>query len=84
MGSSRFPGKILKELNGKPILQHIVDFLKHSKLIEKIVIATTDLPEDDIVEIFSQKLNIGCFRGSSENVLERFYLCAKKFDANFT
>jgi len=82
MGSSRFPGKIMKELNGKPILQHIVDFLKHSKMIEKIVIATTDLQEDDVVDSFAKKLNIECFRGSSKNVLERFYKCAKKFNAD--
>jgi len=82
MGSKRFPGKILKELGEKPILQHIVDFLKYSKMTEKIVIATTDLPEDDIVETFAKKLGIECFRGSSENVLERFYKCAKKFNAN--
>jgi spore coat polysaccharide biosynthesis protein SpsF (cytidylyltransferase family) len=82
MGSSRLPGKIMKELNGKPILQHIVDFLKHSKMIEKIVIATTDLQEDDVVDSFSKKLEIDCFRGSSKNVLERFYKCAKKYNAN--
>jgi len=82
MGSSRFPGKIMKELNEKPILQHIVDFLKHSKMIGKIVIATTDLQEDDVVDSFAKKLKIDCFRGSSENVLERFYKCAKKFNAD--
>jgi spore coat polysaccharide biosynthesis protein SpsF len=82
MGSTRFPGKIMKELNGKPILQHIVDFLKYSKMIDKVVIATTDLEEDNIVNSFAKKLEIDCFRGSSENVLERFYKCAKKFNAN--
>ena len=82
MGSSRFPGKIMKELNGKPIIQHIVDFLKYSKTIDKIVIATTDLQEDDVVDSFAKKLKIECFRGSSENVLERFYKCAKKFNAD--
>jgi spore coat polysaccharide biosynthesis protein SpsF len=82
MGSTRFPGKIMKELNGKPILQHIVDFLKYSKMIDKVVIATTNLEEDNIVNSFAKKLEIDCFRGSSENVLERFYKCAKKFNAN--
>jgi len=82
MGSTRFPGKVMKELNGKPILQHIVDFLKYSKMIDKVVIATTDLKEDNIINSFAKKLEIDCFRGSSENVLERFYKCAKKFNAN--
>lgn len=82
MGSTRLPGKIMKELNGKPILQHIIDFLKHSKTIDKIVIATTDLQEDDVVDAFAKKFDIKCFRGSSKNVLERFYKCAKKFNAD--
>jgi spore coat polysaccharide biosynthesis protein SpsF len=82
MGSSRLPGKIMKELNGKPILQHIIDFLKFSKMVEKIVIATTNLQEDDVVDSFAKKLGIDCFRGSSENVLDRFYKCAKKYKAN--
>lgn len=82
MGSNRFPGKTMKDLCGKSILNHIVDFLKFSKMIEKIVIATTDLEEDDIINSLAKKLKIECFRGSSENVLERFYKCAKKFDAN--
>jgi len=82
MGSSRLPGKILKELNGKPILHHIIDFLNFSEINKKIVIATTDLKEDDVVYAFSKKLNIECFRGSSQNVLERFYKCAKRFNAD--
>jgi len=82
MGSNRLPGKTMKDLCGKPILHHIVDFLKFSKMIEKIVIATTNLEEDDIIDSLAKKLKIECFRGDSENVLERFYKCAKKFDAN--
>jgi spore coat polysaccharide biosynthesis protein SpsF len=82
MGSTRLPGKVMKELNQKPILQHIVDFLKYSKMIDKVVIATTDLEEDDIIDSFAKKLEIDCFRGSAENVLERFYRCAKKYDAD--
>lgn len=80
MGSSRFPGKIMKELNGKPIIQHIVDFLKYSKTIDKIVIATTVLSEDDVVELFAKKIAIDCFRGDPNNVLERFYKCAIQYN----
>ena len=51
-------------------------------MVEKIVIATTNLQEDDVVDSFAKKLGIDCFRGSSENVLDRFYKCAKKYKAN--
>jgi spore coat polysaccharide biosynthesis protein SpsF len=82
MGSKRFPGKIMKELNGKPLLQHIIEFLKFSKKSKKIVIATTNLEEDNVVDSFAKRLGVECFRGSSNNVLERFYNCAKFFNAN--
>lgn len=82
MGSNRLHGKTLKEINGKSILHYIVDFLKYSKMIEKIIIATTDLPEDDVIDLTAKKLKVECYRGSSNNVLERFYKCAKKFNAD--
>jgi len=82
MGSSRLPGKIMKKLNGKPIIQHILEFLKFTKTADKIVIATTTLPEDDIIESFSKKFSIDCFRGDPNNVLKRYYDCAKKFNAD--
>jgi spore coat polysaccharide biosynthesis protein SpsF len=81
MGSTRLPGKILKNVDDDvPSLQHTIEQLKFSKNIDKIVIATTDLPEDDIIEKFVQKQNVDCFRGSAENVLDRYYQCAKIFE----
>jgi len=76
-GSKRLPNKALLKILGKPILGHIVDFLKFSKLIDQIVIATTNLAEDDIIENFSNQLGIACFRGDAEDVLDRYYQCAK-------
>ncbi len=52
MGSSRLPGKSLKPLLGKPMLEHILDNVVSSKLIDKFVIATTALEEDDEIENF--------------------------------
>lgn len=80
MSSERLPGKILKKAGDKPILEHIfyrLSFLRHSA---KVVLATTNLPQDDIVEDFCKNRSIVCFRASNENVLERFYLCAKNYD----
>ena len=79
MGSSRLPGKVLKELEeGKPVLFYLLKQLKHCKLLGKIVIATTNLKEDDKIAYFAKMKGIECFRGSSKNVLERYYKCAKK------
>jgi spore coat polysaccharide biosynthesis protein SpsF len=79
MGSSRLPGKVLMELEGKSILEHIINFLKFSKLTDKIIVATTTLKEDDAIEHLCTQLHIDYFRGSSDDVLNRFYECAKLF-----
>lgn len=81
-GSTRLPGKIFKDLCGKPILRHVVNRLSHSKFLDKIIIATTTLPEDDLVEKFCVENNILFSRGSSEDVLSRYYEAAKKFEAD--
>lgn len=80
-GSTRLPGKILKDLSGKPLLWHVVNRLSHSKLCNKIVIATTTEPEDDKVESYCVENNFPYYRGSSENVLSRYYEAAKVFGA---
>ena len=77
MGSSRFPGKVMLKLNKITVLEHIISFLTNSKFLDKIIVATTNLPEDDILYDQTQKIGIESFRGSSENVLERYYKCAK-------
>lgn len=82
MGSTRLPGKVLMQLQGKPILEHIVDFLRYSKMTNRIVIATSELPEDDPIEELSKHLQISCYRGSANDVLARYYECAKKFDGD--
>tara|TARA_B110001454_G_C12636879_1_gene399473 strand:- start:188 stop:961 length:774 start_codon:yes stop_codon:yes gene_type:complete len=80
MGSTRLPGKVLKNVEGnKPVLYFVLKQLQESKMIEKIVIATTTLEEDSKIVNYSNDLGVECFRGSSENVLERHYECAKKF-----
>lgn len=78
MGSTRLPGKILKNIGKKNLLEHILFRLKLLNNKTGIVIATTDLEKDDIVSDFCNINNISCFRGSEENVLQRYYLCAKK------
>jgi len=80
MGSIRLPGKILKLIGTKTLLEHIIfrlEFLQHKTLI---VIATTDLSIDNPVEQFCTSRHIDCFRGSEKHVLERYFRCAAKYD----
>jgi len=80
MGSSRLPGKVMMQIDGKnPLLYYAIKQNKVSKYGKNLVIATTTKPEDDIIEEYAKKNNIMIFRGSSENVLDRYYQCAKKF-----
>lgn len=76
-GSTRLAGKILKEISNKPMLWHIVNRLSHSKLINQIIIATTTLPDDDQVQEFCETNNISFYRGSSDDVLSRYFETAK-------
>jgi len=80
MGSSRLPNKVMKKIeNDFTVLDYVIEQLKSSKNIEKIIVATTTLEEDNIIfdYLFLHKYEV--FRGSSEDVLDRFYQCAKKF-----
>ena len=73
MGSNRLSGKVLKTIQGKPILFHIVNRLNKVDEIDKVVIATSDLPADDMVYQMAGKYGISCFRGSESDVLQRFH-----------
>jgi spore coat polysaccharide biosynthesis protein SpsF len=78
MGSTRLPGKILKNIGTKNLLVHILFRLSKLKHQVKIIIATSDTEKDNLVKEFCIKNNITCFRGSEHNVLERYYVCAKQ------
>jgi len=80
IGSSRLPGKTMLKIDGQnPLLYYVIKQIQFSKLIDKIVVATTELPEDDIIFNFVKSLGIECFRGSEKDVLDRHYQCAKKY-----
>ena len=79
--SKRFPNKVLKKINGIPLILILLKRLSLSKKISKIVIATTDEKSDDILTsiLLAEKFEV--VRGSSENVLKRFIKDLKKFKA---
>ena len=80
--SSRLPQKVLRKIKDKTLLELYVNRVKESRLIDKIVIATTTEPEDSVIEDIAKKLKINCFRGSENDLLDRYYQCAKKYKAN--
>jgi spore coat polysaccharide biosynthesis protein SpsF len=82
LGSSRLPGKALREIQGKPMIWHVIDRLKHSKHISKIVVATTINPLDEKIAAFCEQNNVGYHRGSEMDLVSRFYETAKKFNAD--
>ena len=80
MGSTRLPGKAMLDVeNDKTVLYFVIKQLQNCKLIDKIIVATTTLEDDNKIADFSKDLGIDCFRGSSNNVLDRYYQCAKKY-----
>jgi spore coat polysaccharide biosynthesis protein SpsF len=81
MGSTRLPGKVLKELNGIPIIQTLVNRVSQAKCIDKIAVVTSTNVEDDALENYCKEHNILVFRGSDWDVLDRFYSAAKFFGA---
>jgi len=71
MASSRLPGKVLADIAGKPALTRMVDRLRHARMLDGIVLATTTSPADDVLEDWAGKQGVACFRGSDEDVLGR-------------
>lgn len=83
LGSTRLPGKILKEIDGTTLLGlHIQRILK-SKKIGELVIATTISPEDDAITKFADEKKLRSYRGSVNDVLDRFYQAVKNQNADY-
>lgn len=80
MGSERLPGKVLKKVLGKPLLWYLLQRLRQCKTISQIVVATSDSVDDQAIEDFCKDNQTPCFRGSEDDVLERFYQCALYYD----
>jgi len=83
MGSGRLPGKVLKEVLGRPILLHQIERIKRARLPNEVVVITTTQPDDDAVAKLCEEHSIPCFRGSETDLLDRHYQAAKKFEADF-
>jgi spore coat polysaccharide biosynthesis protein SpsF len=71
MGSSRLPGKSLKPLVSRPMLEWVIERTKMAQSIDRIVVATSVHPRDDVIEEFAENSGVYCFRGSESDVLNR-------------
>ncbi len=71
-GSSRLPRKVLADLNGKPLIEFLIERVKKCSDIDEIILATTFKKEDDILENIASNLKIKCVRGSKDDVLSRY------------
>ncbi|WMN06394.1 hypothetical protein QYS48_32435 [Marivirga arenosa] len=81
--SSRLPGKILKSIEGKPLLAYILERLEQSKYSENIVVATSDQATDEPIVEYCKNHQIPYFRGDLINVSQRFANCMKHFNFDY-
>lgn len=79
LSSSRLPGKVLKPILGKPMLEHQIERIQHCRNINKIIVGTSIGNDDDGIAELCKRIGIFCFRGSLDNVLDRFYKAAEIF-----
>ena len=80
MTSTRLPGKVLMEVMGRPLLSYQIERLRFSKMIDKIIIATTVNKEDNSIVKLAQKEGLNFYRGSEDDVLDRYYQTTKKYN----
>tara|TARA_A100001015_G_scaffold268519_1_gene319440 strand:- start:841 stop:1599 length:759 start_codon:yes stop_codon:yes gene_type:complete len=79
MNSSRLPGKMMKKILNKPIIDYLIDRLKLIKEVDQIIIATTKNKKDNLIVNFAKKKNINFYRGSENNVLQRVVRASEKY-----
>ncbi len=82
IGSTRLPGKVLKEIAGKTVLEHTVDRIRRISNIDDIVVATTTTDMDNSIVEECKRIGVKYFRGSERDVLSRYYHCANEFNAS--
>ncbi len=81
-GSTRLPGKVLLKLAGKTMLSQVIERVKRAKKIDEIIIATTTSKKDEVVIKIAKAENVKFFSGNENDVLDRYYNAAKKFEAD--
>lgn len=77
MGSTRLPGKMMKEVLGKPMVQYVFDRVQPSQRMAEVWLATTTDASDDVLADWAKTHGVKCYRGSVNDVLDRYYQTAK-------
>ncbi|MEV6347050.1 glycosyltransferase family protein [Actinoplanes sp. NPDC051851] len=72
MGSTRLPGKVLRRLGGRTVLDRVVRAARESGILDELVVATTVEPADDAIEAECAAIGVPCYRGPVDDVLTRF------------
>jgi spore coat polysaccharide biosynthesis protein SpsF len=82
MSSTRLPAKVLADICGKPMLHYVVARARRACALSLLAVATSDQATDDAIVDFCQTSDVPCFRGSRDDVLDRYYHAAKYFQAD--
>lgn len=80
--STRLPGKVMKKVIGKPMLELMIERVRKARFVDEVVIATSLNPNNDVIEALSHRLNVKCFRGSEDDVLDRVLGAVKKYNGD--
>ncbi|WP_246281318.1 glycosyltransferase family protein [Saccharibacillus qingshengii] len=80
--SSRLPNKVMRTLVDRTVLGHVIMRCKAIPSVNEVVVATSDLQEDDIISLEAEKYEVSCYRGSLTDVLDRYYQAAKASKAD--
>lgn len=79
MGSTRLPKKVMSDIVGYPMLWHVINRVKKSKYVSKIIVATTTNRKDIKIKRFAESIDVEVFCGSETDVLDRYYQAAKEY-----
>lgn len=82
VSSTRLPSKVIRPILGAPMLERQLERVNRSRLIEKLVVATSNEESDHPIAELCQRLGVDCFRGSLDDVLDRYYQAAKDYSPN--
>jgi spore coat polysaccharide biosynthesis protein SpsF len=81
MGSTRLPGKVLKDLGGGSVLARVIKRTRRATLLDDVIVATSEQPADDAIVAECERLAVPFFRGDEQDVLDRYYHATQKFGA---
>src|SRR5437868_2921444 len=82
MMSTRLPGKVLADLCGRPLLGRVIDRTRRAKQVHDVVVATSTASADDILAEYASAEGVGVFRGSEQDVLDRYYRASRQAEAD--